>query len=306
MRMKWRALSSRQRPSECYGAPIGRTFPIAAWIPVRSSPGSYVGVRRTYCERASSSTIPCISTTIGEWSAVASNNLLKNKLRNRERVLGCFLLTGSSDNAEVLAHAGFDFLLIDHEHGSGSRGDAIGQMRAMKGTPTTSMLRIPSLDSGYIKRVLDAGVQCILCPMVESASTAKAVVDACWFPPRGARGAGGATRASVYGYDADATNRVQDELLIVVQIESMVGIEHIEEIAAVAGIDMLLLGPRDLSASIGKLGRFEDPEVLSIVAKAEAAILASGKRLGSVIYPGRTPAQRFERGYNWLIAGSDI
>jgi 4-hydroxy-2-oxoheptanedioate aldolase len=237
---------------------------------------------------------------------VAGNNLLKNKLRNRERVLGCFLLTGSSDNAEVLAHAGFDFLLIDHEHGSGSRSDAIAQMRAMKGTPTASMLRIPSLDPGYIKRVLDAGIQCILCPMIESASTAKAVVDACWFPPRGARGAGGATRASMYGYDTGAANRVQDELLIVVQIESMIGIEHIEEIAAVAGIDMLLLGPRDLSASIGKLGRFEDPEVLAIVAKAEAAILASGKRLGSVIYPGQTPAQMFERGYDLLIAGSDI
>jgi 4-hydroxy-2-oxoheptanedioate aldolase len=237
---------------------------------------------------------------------VSGNNLLKRKLLNRERVLGCFLLTGSSDNAEVLAHAGFDFLLIDHEHGSGSRCDAIAQMRAMKGTPTTSMLRIPSLDPGYIKRVLDAGVQCILCPMIESASTAKAVVDACWFPPRGARGAGGPTRASVYGYDPDAAKRVQDELLIAVQIESVIGIDHVEEIAAVAGIDMLLLGPRDLSASIGKLGCFEDPEVLAIVAKAETAILASGKRLGSVIYPGQTPARMFERGYDLLIAGSDI
>jgi 4-hydroxy-2-oxoheptanedioate aldolase len=234
------------------------------------------------------------------------DNLLKRKLVNRERALGCFLLTGSPDNAEVLAHAGFDFLLIDHEHGSGSRGDAIAQMRAMNGTPTTSVLRIPSFDPGYIKRVLDAGVQCILCPMIESASTAKAVVDACWFPPRGARGAGGATRASVYGYDADAANRVQDELLIAVQIESVLGIEQIDEIAAVAGIDLLLLGPRDLSASIGKLGRFDDPEVRAIVAQAEAAILGSGKRLGSVIYPGQTPAEMFDRGYDLLIAGSDI
>jgi 4-hydroxy-2-oxoheptanedioate aldolase len=237
---------------------------------------------------------------------VSGNNLLKRKLLNRERVLGCFLLTGSPDNAEVLAHSGFDFLLIDHEHGSGSRGDAIDQMRAMKGTPTTSMLRIPSLEPSYIKRVLDAGIQCVLCPMIESASTAKAVVDACWFPPLGARGAGGATRASAYGYDSSAANRVQDELLIAVQIESVRGVEEIEAIAAVAGIDLLLIGPRDLSASIGKLGRFEDPQVLAIVAKAEAAILASGKRLGSVIYPGQTPADMFARGYDLLIAGSDI
>ena len=237
---------------------------------------------------------------------MSGDNVLKRKLLNGGRALGCFLLTGSSDNAEALAHAGFDFLLIDHEHGSGSRNDAIDQMRAMKGTPTTSMLRIPSPDPGYIKRVLDAGIQCVLCPMIESASTAKAVVDACWFPPLGARGAGGSTRASVYGYDSNAANRVQDDIFIAVQIESAIGVERIEEIASVDGIDLLLLGPRDLSASIGKLGRFEDPEVLAIVAKAEAAILASGKRLGSVIYPGQTPAQMFERGYDLLIAGSDI
>lgn len=234
------------------------------------------------------------------------NNSLKRKLLDGKRVVGCFLLTSSSDNAEVLAHAGFDFLLIDHEHGSGGRGDAIDQMRAMKGTPTTSMLRIPSFDPVYIKRVLDAGLQCLLCPSVESASAAKAVVEACWFPPRGTRGAGGATRASTYGYDIDSANRVQDELLIAVQIESARGVEHIEEIAAVAGIDLLVIGPRDLSASIGKLGRFDDPEVLTIVARAEAAILRSGKRLGSVVYPGRTPAQMFESGYDLLIAGSDV
>ena len=99
---------------------------------------------------------------------------------------------------------------------------------------------------------------------------------------------------------------MQDELLIAVQIESVIGIEQIERIAAVAGIDLLLLGPRDLSASIGKLGRFDDPEVRAIVAKAEAAILGSGKRLGSVIYPGQTPAEMFDRGYDLLIAGSDI
>jgi 4-hydroxy-2-oxoheptanedioate aldolase len=99
---------------------------------------------------------------------------------------------------------------------------------------------------------------------------------------------------------------VQDELLIAVQIESAIGVEHIDEIASVAGIDLLLLGPRDLSASIGKLGRFEDPEVQRIVAEAEAAILGSGKRLGSVVYPGHTLAQMFERGYDLLIGGSDI
>jgi 4-hydroxy-2-oxoheptanedioate aldolase len=233
-------------------------------------------------------------------------NPLKSKLSEKKHTLGCFLLTGSPDNAEVLAHAGFDFLLIDHEHGCGDLGNAIAQMRAMKGTPTASMLRVPSLDPAYLKRVLDSGIQCILCPMIESASHAQAVVEACWFPPHGTRGAGGATRASAYGTDPDYSNNIRDKLLIAVQIESRRGVEHIEEIAAVSGIDLLVIGPRDLSASIGKLGLFQDAEVLSLVARAEAAILKSGKYLGSVIYPGRTPAEMFESGYDMLIAGSDV
>ena len=236
----------------------------------------------------------------------AGSNRLKNKLAAGINVLGAFLLTASSDNAEVLAQAGFDFLLIDHEHGCGSHGDAIAQMRAMQGTTTSSILRVPSLDPPYIKRVLDAGVQGILCPMIENAAAAVTLRDACWYPPFGRRGAGGGTRALRYGYDANAADRVKEDVLIAVQIETAASIAHIPEIAAVEGVDLLVIGPRDLSASIGKLGRFNDPEVLSLVAQAEAAIIASGKPLGSVVYPGRTAKDMFASGYDLLIVGSDV
>src|SRR5260370_35107716 len=97
--------------------------------------------------------------TTGEDSAVSGDNFLKRKLLNGEHALGCFLLTGSSDNAEVLAHAGFDFLLRDHEHASGSRSAAIPQSRPIKGPSTTSRSRTPSLDPGNPTRVIDTGVQ---------------------------------------------------------------------------------------------------------------------------------------------------
>jgi 4-hydroxy-2-oxoheptanedioate aldolase len=216
-------------------------------------------------------------------------NLLKKKLASGQRTLGSFLLTRSADNAEVSAHAGFDFLL-----------------RAMKGTVATSMLRVPSADPSYIKRVLDSGVECILCPMIESAAAAETLIKACFYPPRGTRGAGGNIRASVFGGNANFAQEVEKELLIAVQIESIAGVEHVEEIAAVRGVDLLVIGPRDLSASIGKLGQFDDPELRRLIARAEAAILASGKYLASVIYPGCTAGEMFDRGYHLLIAGSDI
>jgi 4-hydroxy-2-oxoheptanedioate aldolase len=233
-------------------------------------------------------------------------NSLKAKLRNGHMAVGCFLITPSADNAEILAHAGFDFLLIDHEHGSGSIVDAIGQMRAMKGTGTANMVRCPANDPAYFKRILDAGAQSVLCPMIETKTQAKDVVRACRFPPGGSRGAGGGTRASTYGQDAGYHDNADDDLLIAVQIESALGVANIEEIANVPGVDMLLIGPRDLSASLGKLNNFQDPEMLSLMETAEKRILSAGKFLGSVIYPGLTAHSMFSKGYQLLIVGSDV
>jgi len=233
-------------------------------------------------------------------------NSLKQRLLAREHSLGAFLLTSSADNAEILSHLGFDFLVIDHEHGSGCLTHAIEQMRAINGSATSSMVRVSALDPAHLRRTLDAGIQCILAPMIESASAAKAIVEACWYPPHGTRGAGGGIRASRYGLDWDFLNGMRKELLIGVQIESIKGVENVDEIAAVTGVDLLVIGPRDLSASIGKLGQFDDPEVLQLVQSAESAILASGKSLGSVVYPGRTADDMFASGYGLLIAGSDV
>jgi 4-hydroxy-2-oxoheptanedioate aldolase len=231
---------------------------------------------------------------------------LKAKLQSGHLLRGCFLTLPSADVAEILANAGFDFLLIDHEHGSGDITDAIGQMRAMLGSGTSAMVRIRQNDAALIKRTLDAGANALLCPMVECREDAEAVVQACFFPPLGSRGAGGGTRASRYGYDAAYHSTANDRLLIVAQIESRRGVANIEEIAAVAGIDMLLIGPRDLSSTMGKLNQFQDPEVLAVVADAEARIKRSGKYLGSVIYPGLTAQAMFDKGCHMVITGSDV
>jgi 4-hydroxy-2-oxoheptanedioate aldolase len=233
-------------------------------------------------------------------------NRLKMKIRAGQAALGCIVALPSADIAEIMAHAGFDFLFIDHEHGAGSLGDAIAQMRAVMGSGTTPIVRIPAGDAGYLQRVLDAGAAGVVLPCIESGDQAEAVVRACHFPPRGVRGAGGGTRASSYGFDPDFALRLPEDLLIGVQIETVRGVERIEEICNVKEIDVIVIGPRDLSASIGKLNQFQDPELQALIEQAEARILSTGKYLCSVVYPWLTVETMIERGYRMLMAGMDV
>jgi len=234
-------------------------------------------------------------------------NTLKQKLARGIKSTGCFLLLPNPDVSEILAHIGFDVLLIDHEHGPGSYSDAIAQMRAMQATDVASMVRVPANDPVAVKRILDCGARNILCPNVETAEQADAFVRACRYPPRGVRGAGGGIRAAHYGLNPDYYEKpTEDEILIALQIESPGAVAEIDKIAAVPGVDMLLIGPRDLSAAMGVLNRFDDPELLAMLKRAEERILASGKYLASVVYPGTTARQMFSRGYGLLIVGTDV
>ena len=179
----------------------------------------------------------------------------------------------------------------------------------MAATPNcTSVVRVPSNDAHYLKRVLDAGVEGVMVPNVETADDARAVVAACRYPPRGRRGSAlGSARASDYGisaakYKSEAAN----ELLIVVQIESPKAVENIGAIAAVEGIDVLFIGPHDLSGTVGQLGDLKHPEVAKLIARAEEAIGKSGKPMGTVPHPGTTWREMFQRGYQMINAGSDV
>ena len=232
-------------------------------------------------------------------------NSLKSQLKSGKRAIGCWLQYPSAHAAEILAQSGLDFLLIDHEHGNGDVRSAVEEMRALKGTGMAAMVRVPWNDATYFKRILDAGALNVLCPSVEDEAEAEAVARACLYPPRGRRGAGGGIRAASYGADQTYFDAVEEQLLIAVQIETARAVDRIEKIAAVPGIDMLFIGPRDLSASLGKLNRFDDPELKALMATAEKRILGCGKYLGSVIYPGLTAVEMYQRGYHLLVGGSD-
>lgn len=241
---------------------------------------------------------------------MSNPNHLKARLRAGQPALGAWLSGGSATMAEVMAQAGFDFLIIDQEHGQGTMADAIAMMRAIKQFAVDVVVRVPALDPVYLKKILDAGAPGVMVPMVENAREAALVVEACRYPPLGRRGyAAGAVRAGNYGTARGAGYyaRAHEELLICVQIESVAAAAHAAEIAAVDGIDVVFIGVNDLAGSLGLLERLDDPRVLEVVGQIERDVKAVGKAmLGTVPGGGRTWRDLMAAGHLMVPATGDI
>lgn len=234
-------------------------------------------------------------------------NSLKQRLRNGDNVLGCWSFLGNPQVVEILSLAGFDYLLLDQEHGVGDPSTLVAQLQAMSATPTVGVVRVPWNDHVYLKRVLDAGAEGVLIPGIDTAEEARAAVAACLYPTRGRRGtAASSVRASSYGMAPDYVATCADNLLIACQIESAKAVENIDEIIAVDGIDLLFIGPFDLSATVGHMGNLKHPEVARLIEHAEARIKAAGRPMGTVPHPGTTWKDMFTRGYQFVNAGSDV
>lgn len=234
-------------------------------------------------------------------------NLLKQALSRGEALLGAWLATGSAVCAEIMGHQGFDFLILDLEHGPGDLGHAVDVLRALQGPGTPLIIRVPWNDPIFLKRILDAGATSIMVPSVETAEEAEAAVRACRYPPAGRRGyAASQVRASGYGSAPDYTLHANDELLLVVQLESAGAVERAAAICAVEGVDVPFLGVNDMAGSIGRLEQLDKPEVRALVAKAEAAMRASGKPMGTVPSAGATWQSLVESGYQLVPACSDV
>jgi 4-hydroxy-2-oxoheptanedioate aldolase len=232
------------------------------------------------------------------------DNVLKWRLRAGEQLYGVWLSSASGNVAELLGWAGYDFAIIDHEHGQGSLGDAVHMMRACAMANCPVIVRVPWNDQVYLKRILDAGAQSIMVPMVESAEEAASVVSACRYPPAGRRGyAAPAMRCSRYGFITDYLSRANGELLLITQIESARAAAAADAIGAVDGVDMVFIGINDMGGSIGRLEQLDNPEVRALAEQAEAGIRRSGKLMGTVPSSGAGTLDLFGKGYN-LVAGA--
>lgn len=234
-------------------------------------------------------------------------NLLKRRLLAGEALFGAWVETGSATNAEILGRQGFDFLVIDLEHGQGGLSDAVDMLRAAEGAGTPCIVRVPWNDPVFLKRILDAGAQSLMIPGVESADEARAAVRACRYPPDGTRGYGAPlVRASDYGAAKDYIHWANGELMLVIQIESAAAVGRAAEICAVDGVDVPFLGVNDMAGTIGRLEQLDHPDVRRLVGEAEAAMRASGKPMGTVPSAGASARDLLEAGYGLVPLASDV
>jgi len=233
---------------------------------------------------------------------------LKARMRAGEAANGFWVELFSPAGAEVMAAAGYDCAMIDLEHGAADLADAVAVMRAMAASGCTPLVRVPANDAAWIKRALDAGAEGVMVPAVSSAEEAAAAVAACHYAPRGIRGmAAPIVRAAGYGVDwrgyvADIASRV----LVICQVETQAALDDVAGIVAVDGLDMVFLGPFDLSASLGYMGEPDHPHVRQAIAAVEAAAKGAGRLLGGIPTPGRSARDLYQAGYDLVLGEIDL
>ena len=232
-------------------------------------------------------------------------NRVKQLLHSGKPALGSWVQIGHPDVAEIMASVGFDWLVLDNEHGPLSIETSQLLIQGMSSTETVPMVRVPWNDMVEIKRALDIGAYGVVIPSVNSKEEAQYAVRACQYPPAGVRGVG-PRRASRYGLDmTEYVHQANDEILVVVQVETPQAIEHIDEILSVDGIDAFFIGPYDLSASLGYLGQPDHPKVVETFYK----LLDAGKRAGvagGIHATSLELAQRYiGRGFQFVALSGD-
>ena len=233
---------------------------------------------------------------------------LRKRLESGKVHFGIFLNSGSEVVTEIAARAGFDALLLDYEHSPGDVANAVACMNAARGSGTECWIRVPGNDIVYAKKFLDAGADGIMCPMIHDANEARSFVSYCQYPPHGVRGlAPAATRHSSYGFWRDEyLRRVRDDLAVLVQIETKEAVDNCEEIATVDGLNIMFIGPMDLSASLGHFGEFKHPVVTEAIAHIEAVAKKHKKPLATLYMPGQDLQGMIDRGYSLIFGGGDI
>ena len=233
-------------------------------------------------------------------------NKFKKAISSNTLQLGIWSSLADSISVEILANTGMDWILLDTEHAPNELPMVFRQLQAIDSGTAHPIVRPPWNDTVMIKRFLDAGAQSLLIPMVQNAEEARRAVAATRYPPHGVRGYASGSRASGYAQINGYFDRYMAEICVLVQIETKVALENIESIAAVEGVDGIFIGPGDLSADLGYLGKPGHPEVLRIIDAAIARIKASGKPAG-ILTGDESQAQHFiEQGCLFVAVGSDI
>jgi 2-dehydro-3-deoxyglucarate aldolase len=220
--------------------------------------------------------------------------------------IGTWIMSASPIVAEAIGHAGFDWGVVDMEHSPLDMMEVVHMLQALSATRLVPVVRVPWNDSVNVKRVLDAGAMTLLFPFVQDEAEARRAVAATRYPPVGQRGIAAMSRASRFGTTPNYIAGANDHVGVVVQLETESALGHLEEIAAVPGIDALFIGPADLSASMGHVGQLTHPAVLEATAEAVRRAKALGKPIGTLGGTPETVAQYRDMGFDFVAIGSDL
>ena len=233
-------------------------------------------------------------------------NPFKRALAARKPQIGLWSSLSSNYTVEVIAGAGFDWLLLDTEHSPSDLENLLTQLQAAASYATHPVVRVPWNDMVTIKRVLDVGAQSMLVPYVSSAAEARAAVSSTRYPPQGLRGVAGTTRATRFGRIKDYARRAHEEICVLVQVETQQALDNLDAICAVEGVDGVFIGPADLHASLGHPGEIANPKVKPIIDEAVRRIRKAGKAPG-ILTPSEDDARRWlECGALFVAVGADV
>lgn len=233
-------------------------------------------------------------------------NSFKRDLLAGKKLIGCWSSLSSAITTEVLGVAGFDWILLDGEHSPNDMSTYIPQLMALKDSPSAPVVRPASNNPVEMKRMLDAGFYNFLVPFVESVEEANMAVAATRYPPQGMRGVSVSQRSNRYGTVADYFKGANEQMCVMVQIESVAGVASARAIAELVGVDCLFVGPSDLAAGLGHLGNANHPDVQAAIAAVFADAKAAGKPSG-ILAPVEADARKYmAMGATFVAVGSDL
>jgi 4-hydroxy-2-oxoheptanedioate aldolase len=235
---------------------------------------------------------------------LAQGNRFKQGLRGDAPQLGLWVSLCNAASAEICAHSGAEWLLVDMEHSPNEVATVADQLRAI-GDAASVVVRPPVSEPIVTKRLLDIGVKTLMFPMIDTPEQAREVVSWTRYPPHGMRGISGVIRATGYGRDTGYVARTLQETCVIVQAETPLALDNIEAIAAVEGVDAIFIGPGDLAASLGFVGQMNAPQVQDRIADAIARINATGKSSGVLAYGPQASARALSQGAGFVAVGAD-
>ena len=232
-----------------------------------------------------------------------NNKAFTEKLRNGDLLIGTLISLASPEIAEILSHTGYDWLFIDAEHGAFNPQQTQPMLQAAGDTPC--VIRVPAGDDVWIKKALDIGAAGIIVPQVHTAEQAEQIINQCKYSPVGNRGVG-IGRAHTYGLSFENTiKHANDETVVILQAESQKAIDNIEEIVKVPGLDAILVGPYDLSASLGRIGEVNHPEVQEAINRVADVCKAAEIKLGYFGVNASAVKPAIDNGFTLIAVGVD-